>query len=106
MRITLLDTDMAHLGPGVRHYRTEDGQYLAVSVDAGITQRAENTINEVTAAMGLPSLRSGAYTISPIPTVILACDEIGQAATLDRLHEFPPGTTHEEALEALGFTVT
>ena len=38
-----------------------------------ITQRAENTINEVTAAMGLPSLRSGAYKISPIPTVGRTC---------------------------------
>lgn len=35
------------------------------------------------------------------PTVVIAVDENACATSLDRLHEFPPGTTHTEALEQI-----
>ena len=34
-----------------------------------------------------------------------ACDDIGESASLDRLHEFPPGTSYEDALAQAGYDV-
>lgn len=93
---TKLDTDMSHWGGGVTHYRLEDGTHIAISVDTGPAERAQALVAETLGEIG-----GSIHTYDTEPTVILPCDENGVATSLDRLHEFPPGTTHAEALEQL-----
>lgn len=100
-----LDTDMSPWGNGVIHYVTDDGRNFAVSIDAGLTNRTESAINDTLAAMQELALSSGNHRIEQEPTVIMECTEFGEPITLDRLHEFPAGTSHEEALFQAGYEV-
>ena len=74
---TRLDTDIAHWAPVTRHYQVEGG-HLAVTVHRFLTA-------------------SG--------TDVYYCDERAIAPSLQPIAEFPEGTTHNEALERLGYTV-
>ena len=91
---------MSPWGAGVEHYRLDDGSHVAVSVDVGPNERAQQFIAETLGVIGGTIHR---YDIEP--TVIIACDEAGVATSLDRLHTFPPGTSHEDALAAAGYTM-
>lgn len=74
---TRLDTDIAHWSPITRHYAV-DGGYLAVTVHRFLT------------ATG---------------TDVYFCDERAIAPTLEPIASYPDGTTHNQALELLGYTV-
>lgn len=74
---TRLNTDMAHWAPVTRHYQV-DGGYLAV------------TVQRLLGATG---------------TDIYLCDERAVAPTLEPIAHYPDGTTHNAALELLGYTV-
>lgn len=74
---TRLDTDMAHWVPVTRHYQV-DGGYLAVSVNQFLTAEG---------------------------TDVYFCDERAVAPTMEPIMSYPDGTTHEEALQMLGYTV-
>lgn len=106
MIATPLDTDMSHWGDGVRHYALDDGTFVAVSVDAGITDDVRPYLEETLAALGVPSLASGAHTIVARPTVIIECRPDGLTDSLDPVHVSTPGASHEEALLEFGYTVT
>lgn len=97
---TRLDTDMSHWPAGSRHYAIDDGRHLAVCVDTGIPTDAEGLLNET-----LQLLDGGVVRVVAQPTVIVECDAEGSATSLDRLFTCPPGTSHEDALAAAGFTV-
>ncbi|WP_142282891.1 DUF7572 family protein [Mycobacterium aquaticum] len=102
---TALDTDMSPWGDGVVHYRTSDGRDLAVSVDAGVNALTTALINETLEAQGIPALDSGVHKVVVEPTVIIECGPNGEAITLDRWREYPPGTSHEDALRWAGFGI-
>ncbi|AJD82451.1 minor tail protein [Mycobacterium phage Sheen] len=103
---TRLDTNMSHWADGTRHYSTDDG-YLAVEAYTPecchvVPQGAAPMINELLAVLG-----EGRQAVKHVvrPTVVFACNEEGLATDLTPLHKFPPGTSHEDALEQLGYTV-
>ena len=96
----LLDTDMSHWGPGVRHYQTGDG-YAAVSVDAGVTLETKALIDETLTTLGVPTLESGIHRVVVEPTVVISCNADGVATDLTPLRTFPPGTSHEDAIAQL-----
>ena len=102
---TLLDTDMTTWGAGVAHYRTSDGRNFAVSVDAGVNDLTTALINETLQAQGIPTLDSGAHKLVMEPTVIIECGPNGEAITLTRWREYPPGTSHTDALRWAGFDI-
>lgn len=97
---TRTGVDMAPWGPGVIHYQTSGGMYLAVSVDVGPDARAVALISETAQSAG-----GTIHTFVDEPTVIMECGEHGEAITLDRLREFPPGTSHVDALRWAGYEV-
>lgn len=74
---TRIDTEMSHWCPVTRHYSV-DGGYLAV------------TLNKFLTAEG---------------TDVFYADENGGAISLTPIAQFPEGTTHDQALEQIGYTV-
>lgn len=74
---TRLATDMANWAPVTRHYQV-DGGYLAVTVNTFLT------------ATG---------------TDVFYADAQGGAISLEPLISYSDGTTHDEALQVLGYTV-
>ena len=74
---TRLDTDMGNYMPVTRHYQV-DGGYLAVTVKTFFMAKG---------------------------TEIIYCDEAGGPISMEAIATFPEGTTHDEALESLGYTV-
>lgn len=90
--------------PVTEHYETSDGAHWAVeaSVDA-VPEGALAMVEEQLVALGT-DLVSTKQIVRP--TLIFACTPEGQAVDLTPLHEFPPGTTHEEALTQAGYSVT
>lgn len=77
MIATRLPTVMSHRAPITRHYQV-DGGHLAV------------TVNKFLTATG---------------TDVYFCDEQGVSPILQAIASYPDGTTHTQALEALGYTV-
>ncbi len=71
---------------GVRFFDTSDGKYLMILADLEVYQN--------------PNVRRDI-------TSVFYCDETGMPTPADMVadHEFPAGTTHEEALSELGYTV-
>lgn len=84
-----LDTDMSHWPAGAKHYRLPDGSYVVIEIDER-EPRHDDHVNQITAG--------AAYTYTPRPTVVIAVDENACATSLDRLHEFTPGTSHAGVL--------
>lgn len=116
MAATLMSENMGGWAPGTRHYRTPDGTNLAVEAPTipqgqGIPAGAEPMIDALLIRLG--TSRSALKVVAR-PTVVFLCDEHGQPVDADAndrdpltpLRVFPPGTTHDEALAELGFTVT
>ncbi|QBP28936.1 hypothetical protein SEA_JORDENNIS_35 [Mycobacterium phage Jordennis] len=79
--------------PGTRHYQISDGRYFAVIVDDA-TELINRFVNPV-----------GHHAVVVSPTVIVECDEHGNATSMDRLHTLLPSTLHDEALAQAGYTV-
>jgi hypothetical protein len=104
---TRLDTDMSRWADGTVHYHTDDGEYLAVEAympdcSSVVPQGALPMIDELIAVLG-----EGRQAVKHVvrPTVVFACNEEGIATDLTPLHKFPPGTSHEDALAELGYTL-
>lgn len=93
----LPDTYMGNWSPGTRHYAISDGTYVAVEVDSGITPEMAAAVQQVAGAALL--------NYAPRPTVIISVNSEGNATSLERLHTFPPGTTHEDALIQAGYEI-
>ncbi|MDO3023413.1 hypothetical protein DDK07_07845 [Mycobacteroides abscessus] len=87
-----LQTDLCAWPQGCKHYRLSDGSYVVIDIDTP-EERHDRHVDEIT--------RGAAYVYTARPTVVIAVDENACATSLDRLHEFPPGTTHTEALEQI-----
>lgn len=103
MGYTLVDSDMSTWAPGTQHYVTDNAVHLAVTVDAGLNDLTAAGIDELLAANGQPTLASGIHKVVVAPTVIVECNDEGIAVSLTPLHTFPPGTSHEDALELAGY---
>src|ERR1700756_1625873 len=100
---TELPTDMSHWASVTRHYVTSDGKYLAVEASTDtIPDGAERYIEEALAIAGVDLANT---TMLLRPTVIMPCTEKGEPIELSALHQFPAGTTHEEALANIGYQV-
>lgn len=105
--ITLQPTEMASWAPHTRHYLAVDGTHLAVessseSLDDIDIPAVGDAVDEV--------LKLVVGELLPVhqvvrPTVVFACTDEGLAVDLTPLQTFPPGITHEAALEAMGYEV-
>lgn len=107
MQVTQLDTDMFAWPPGTRHYRAQDGTFLAVEA----TQPGEDAIPAGVAPIidEVVELIGQGRKVEKIvvrPTVVFECNEDGSAGDLTPLQRFPAGTTHEDALVQMGYRVT
>lgn len=80
------DVDLASWGPGARFFATSDETYFVVQAD-------------LADYAALPD------TIVRQPTVILYTDPFGRPDDLTVDHQFPPGTTHEDAITGAGYTL-
>lgn len=74
---TRLNTDMGGWMPETRHYQVEGG-YLAVTV---------------------------ANFLTATGTSVFLADATGGASSTEPIRQYPDGTTHSQALEALGYIV-
>ncbi|WP_423487983.1 DUF7572 family protein [Mycobacteroides sp. PCS013] len=92
-----IPTDLSTWPAGCKHYRLADGSYVVIDIDTP-EERHDRHVDEIT--------RGAPYTYTQRPTVVIAVDENACATSLERLYEFAPGTTHTEALEALGHSIT
>jgi hypothetical protein len=101
---------------GTRHYKTSDGKNLAVEAtlnhgEVTIIERGQSPMADDLAAI-LGTSRA-ALKMVVRPTVVFLCSEDGEPVDADEndhdpltpLHVFPAGTTHEDALTQLGYTV-
>lgn len=81
----VVDVPISHWAPGTRFYSTDDGRYFVVCVDE--------------------SEATGSRRIIRQPTVILYTDANAVAQDLEVDFTFDPGTTHESAVTAAGFSL-
>jgi len=88
-----LQTDMSAWPDGCKHYRLTDGSHVVIDVDTP-EERHDRHVDEIT--------RGAPYVYTPRPTVAIAVDANACATSLERLHEFAPGTTHDEAIAQMG----
>lgn len=101
---SLQPTDMAGWAPGTRHYTTSDGKHFAVEApEEAVPDGAKRFVGELLAVAGADPDRT---TVVLRPTVILPCNPDGSAYDLTPVHEFPPGTSCEDALKQAGYEVT
>ena len=82
----LTNVDLAAWGPGARFYSGSDGKHFVVQADLADYSHLLDTI-----------VRQ--------PTVILYTDANAHPEDLTVDFESPPGTTHEDALTAAGYTL-
>lgn len=82
----LTDIDLAAWGPGARFFSATDGTYFVVQADLADYSHLLDTI-----------VRQ--------PTTILYTDATAHPEDLTVDFESPPGTTHEDALVAAGYTL-
>src|SRR5689334_1319444 len=115
---TLVSESAPGWAPGTHLYSTSDGRYLAVeATDPG--DDVELVIKPGDSPGGDDILLMIGETEASLkvvvrPTVIFLCNEEGQAIDAEEndfdpltpLHTFPAGTTHAEALQAAGYTLT
>lgn len=94
---TYIPDTVGNRPPGWRIYAISDGTYVAVEANGGITEQMAAAVEQVAGAALLNYI--------PRPTVIIAVDENGNATSLERLHRFDPGTTHEDALTLAGYEI-
>jgi hypothetical protein len=106
---TLVDDDPAGWGPVTKFYETSDGHHYAITVDGGLTPDVTPYVDELLAEMGGLAIAQGAgqHTIVVAQThvVELTKDWVTRGDTVEAARLFPPGVTHEEALDAMGYKV-
>lgn len=98
----LISEALPQFAPTTNHYRLADGRYVLVTVPA----------DEMPVPEGVLPIVSGfkVTRIEPGPTTVFLADEEARVLDADGdpangmtpLHTFPVGTTHEQALQALG----
>lgn len=82
----ITDADLNNWIPGSRFFATSDGQYFIV--DSDLTEYPE-----------------GKNTFIRRPTLIFYCNPDATVTDMTPDHTFDPGTTAEEAIEELGYTL-
>ena len=106
MQATQLDTDMFAWADGTRHYRAADGTFRAVEAtllgDEVIPAGAQPMVEEAVTLIGQGRK---IQTVVMRPTVVFECAEDGSAIDMTPVGRFPAGTSHEDALAELGYTV-
>lgn len=101
--ITLQPTVMSSWPPGTRHYQGSDGTNFAVessieaiplpAVDVAVDELMKVVVGEVLPVKQVVR-----------PTVVFECTEEGLAVSLTPIAKFPPATSHQAALEEMGYT--
>jgi len=95
---------MSGWAPVTVNYTTSDGKDFAVEASTALPDEAVRALvdEQITVTNGavLP------VTEIVRPTVIFECTAQGQAVNLTPLYEYPPGTTHTDALNQAGYEVT
>lgn len=82
----ILDIDLNHWVPGTRFFHTSDDQYFVI--DADTTDYPNNRVN-----------------YRRRQTAVLFCNADATVTDLIPDHTFPAGTTPEEAIALLGYTL-
>ncbi len=80
------DVDLNHWTPGARFFAASDGKFFIVDSDT----------------MPAPGFVT---TVIRRPTAIFYCGPAATVTDLDPDHMFPPGTTPEQAIAELGYTL-
>lgn len=83
----ITDIDLSHWVPGTRMFSTSDGKYFVVDSDFN-------------------DYPTEGVTFVRRETVIHFCTEQATVTSLAGDHTFPPGTTAEAAIAAIGYTLT
>jgi len=103
--VTLLSPDpevASTWPPTTRHYEVDDGTWLLVEVD----EDGPTPVMQAYAEQVPVGLVPKPTTYVRRPTVILPAGRKGFALSLDVLHRFDPGTSHETALLSAGYEIT
>ncbi|AUV61991.1 minor tail protein [Mycobacterium phage SWU2] len=101
-----LDVNMSRWADGTRLFVTDDDRYLAVEAyspgESVVPVGAQPMIDELIELVG-----EGRQALKHVvrPTVIFECNDEGIATSLTPVHKAAPGTSHEDALAELGYTV-
>lgn len=82
----ILDIDLNHWVPGTRLFRTSDDLYFVVSSD--LEDHSHKSIKVIRRQ-----------------TAVLYCNPDATVTDMIPDHTFPPGTTPEEAIALLGYTL-
>lgn len=106
---TLVDDDPPGWMPITKFYKTSDKHYYAVTMDGGLTPGVIPYVDQLLAEVGAMAIAqsAGRHTIVVSQTHVmeLTKDWTIPGDTVEAAHSFPPGITHQEALEALGYKV-
>lgn len=89
---------MSGWAPGTVHYKVGTVYYAVESSVDAVPAGAVPMVDELLTVLGTDLQRTKQRLR---PTVVFACDENGVAADLTPLREFPPGTSHADALAQL-----
>ena len=81
----ILDADLGHWAPGSRMFSTSDDQHFVVDADLAEYPTGIRIVRRETA--------------------VLYCNADGTVTDLTPDHTFPPGTTAEEAVAAMGYLI-
>ena len=82
----IVDVDLGRWAPGTRMFKTGDDQYFVVDADTAAYPDGPNTF-----------LRRH--------TAVLFCNADGSVTDLTPDYTSPPGTTAEDAITAMGYTL-
>ena len=83
----IIDADLNHWVPGTRFFSTSDDQHFVVCSDL----------------TNYPT--RGAFTYIRRQTAVLFCTPEATVTDMTPDHTFPPGTTAEQAITQLGYTL-
>ncbi|MBM7280382.1 hypothetical protein JTZ10_21795 [Gordonia rubripertincta] len=113
---TLKSENLSTFCPVTNLYECSDGRYLLVTFPhIDVLGSMENMgIADALNELGMQAAPMALSHIHPIPTTVVLADEAGVAVDADgdpqngltALAEYPPGTTVQDALAALGYTLT
>lgn len=78
-------SDMPHWGNGWKLFSTNDSKYFVVVADL------------------VP--QTGRTVVVRRPTTVMECDAEATPATATAVGEYDPGTSHEDAMALLGYTI-
>lgn len=83
----ILNADLANWTPGARFFATDDDTYFIIDAD-------------------LEPAPGWVSTVIRRRTAVFYCTDTAGVTDLNADHEFPPGTTPEQAVELMGHTLT